>query len=69
MLYLGAAAAVDDVAARLAALGHPAVAAENPYWTDHGAVTMEDPDGCRVVLMPRAGFQDPDDGHVPEPGT
>ena len=37
---------------RLAALGHLPVEAENPYWTEHGAVTVEDPDGWRVVLMP-----------------
>ena len=36
-----------------AALGHPRVEAENPYWTENGAVTVEDPDHWRVVLMPR----------------
>jgi hypothetical protein len=35
------------------ALGHLLVEAENPYWTDHGAVTIEDPDHWRVVLMPQ----------------
>jgi hypothetical protein len=29
------------------------VEAENPYWTDNGAVTVEDPDHWRVVLMPQ----------------
>ena len=33
--------------------GHLPVAAENPYWTEHGAVTVEDPDHWRVVLMPQ----------------
>jgi ribosomal protein S18 acetylase RimI-like enzyme len=42
------------VAARLAELGHHPVAAENPYWTEHGAVTVEDPDRWRVVLVPGA---------------
>lgn len=37
-------------------MGHPAVEAENPYWEEHGAVTVEDPDGWRVVLMPSAGI-------------
>jgi ribosomal protein S18 acetylase RimI-like enzyme len=59
VLYLGETAAVEHAATRLAALGYPPVAAENPYWTEHRAVTVADPDGWRVVLMPRAGFQDP----------
>ncbi len=42
------------VAARLAGLGHGPVSAENPYWTGIGAVTVEDPDGWRVVLVPGA---------------
>jgi YycE-like C-terminal domain len=37
----------------LATLGHLPVEAENPYWTEHGAVTVEDPDRWRVVLMPQ----------------
>ena len=44
--------AMAGVADRLTGLGHRVVAAENPYWTDHGAVTVEDPDGWRVVLVP-----------------
>jgi len=58
VLYLGGTSAVERAAARLVALGHPTVVAENPYWTEHRAVTVEDPDGWRVVLVPRAGFQD-----------
>ena len=46
-------APVEQVASRLAALGHLPVEAENPYWTANGAVTVEDPDHWRVVLMPR----------------
>jgi len=30
------------------------VEAENLYWTEHGAVTVEDPDHWRVVLMPQS---------------
>ena len=52
VLYLGSTAEVAAVAARLAARGHAAVAAENPYWNEAGAVTVEDPDGWRVVLVP-----------------
>jgi catechol 2,3-dioxygenase-like lactoylglutathione lyase family enzyme len=48
VLYLGDAAAVEAAAARL---GEP-VAPANPYWAEHG-LTFEDPDGFRVVLVPR----------------
>ncbi len=53
VLYFDDRAHVEQAAARLAALGHLPVEAENPYWTEHGAVTVEDPDGWRVVLMPQ----------------
>jgi catechol 2,3-dioxygenase-like lactoylglutathione lyase family enzyme len=53
VLYFGDRAHVEQVASRLAALGHLPVEAENPYWTEHGAVTVEDPDRWRVVLMPQ----------------
>jgi ribosomal protein S18 acetylase RimI-like enzyme len=48
VLYLGDAAAVQ---AALARLGTEPIAAANPYWDEHG-VTLEDPDGFRVVLVP-----------------
>jgi ribosomal protein S18 acetylase RimI-like enzyme len=44
---------MEQVVTRLATLGHPPVEAENPYWTENGAVTVEDPDHLRVVLMPQ----------------
>ncbi|MFC5995693.1 GNAT family N-acetyltransferase [Pseudonocardia hispaniensis] len=53
VLYFDDRARTERVAARLAALGHSPVEAENPYWTDNGAVTVEDPDRWRVVLMPQ----------------
>ena len=43
---------VHDVAARLDQSGRAAAVPENPYWAQHGAITVEDPDGWRVVLMP-----------------
>jgi len=52
VLYFDDQAQVKRIASRLAEIGHPPVEAENPYWTDNGAVTVEDPDGWRVVLMP-----------------
>lgn len=48
VLYLGGEPAVREILDRLD--GDP-VAAANPYWADHG-VTVEDPDGFRVVLVP-----------------
>jgi GNAT superfamily N-acetyltransferase len=48
VLYLGDDAAVAEVVARL---GADPVAPANPYWAEHG-VTLEDPDGFRVVLVP-----------------
>ncbi len=52
VLYLDSAARAGDAAARLAALGHERVAAENPYWEASGAITVADPDGWRIVLVP-----------------
>jgi len=53
VLYFDSAAERDRVVDRLGALGHGMVAAENPFWEHAGAVTVEDPDGWRVVLAPR----------------
>lgn len=52
VLYFETADEVDHLAARLAELGHAAVSPENPYWeTVEESVTVEDPDGWRVVLV------------------
>ena len=48
VLYLGDNTAVQAV---IAHLGADPVAPGNPYWAVHG-VTVEDPDGFRVVLVP-----------------
>ena len=55
VFYIPERAAVERIAARLAALGYAPVAPENPYWQASG-VTVEDPDGWRVVLMTTAGI-------------
>jgi len=49
VLYLGEREIVD---AALARVGVEPVAPANPYWADNG-VTIEDPDGFRVVLVPQ----------------
>jgi catechol 2,3-dioxygenase-like lactoylglutathione lyase family enzyme len=48
VLYLGDA---ESVARLMARTGVEPVAPANPYWAEHG-VTVEDPDGFRVVLVP-----------------
>jgi len=60
VLYLGTVDAVRAAVARLGALGHEPVEAENLYWEGIGAVTIPDPDGWRVVLAPTSGLGDPD---------
>jgi len=55
VFYVPDRAAIDRLAARLASLGHHRVPPENPYWEERG-VTVEDPDGWRVVLMNTAGI-------------
>lgn len=55
VFYIPELPALERAAARLAALGYPAVAPENPYWDERG-VTVEDPDGWRVILMNTAGI-------------
>jgi len=54
VLYFDDLTQMEQVATRLATLGHLPVEAENPYWTENGAVTVEDPDRWRVVLMPQS---------------
>jgi catechol 2,3-dioxygenase-like lactoylglutathione lyase family enzyme len=50
VLYLGSAEAVAEARERL---GAEPVEPANPYWAEYG-VTLEDPDGFRVVLVPEA---------------
>ena len=50
VLYLGDPAAVEGTLQRV---GVEPVASANPYWAGHG-VTILDPDGFRVVLVPES---------------
>ncbi|WP_132373001.1 VOC family protein [Melghiribacillus thermohalophilus] len=43
------------IAERLETMGYPEVEPENPYWNEKG-VTIEDPDGWRIVLMNTEGI-------------
>ncbi|HEY3209511.1 MAG TPA: VOC family protein [Actinomycetota bacterium] len=56
VLYFNDAVAVDAIVERLTAAGHPPVEPENSYWTTtEDSVTVEDPDGWRVVLVKPRG--------------
>jgi len=50
VLYLDSSAAVEAMVRRVTARRYAPVAAENPYWEKTGAVTIEDPDGWRIVF-------------------
>ena len=45
---------VRNMANKLIQMGYERVAAENPWWDEHQAITIEDPDQWRVVLQPIA---------------
>jgi catechol 2,3-dioxygenase-like lactoylglutathione lyase family enzyme len=55
VLYLPDRQAIERIVSRLSAMGHRSVPPENPYWEQKG-VTIEDPDGWRVVLMNTHGI-------------
>jgi catechol 2,3-dioxygenase-like lactoylglutathione lyase family enzyme len=48
VLYAGDTESVDAIVGRL---GADPIRPANPYWDEHG-ITLEDPDGFRVVLVP-----------------
>ncbi|WP_020668668.1 VOC family protein [Amycolatopsis nigrescens] len=56
VLYFAGEAAMYPVVQRLGEAGLAPVPPENPYWTANGGLTFEDPDGWRVVLMPKPVF-------------
>jgi catechol 2,3-dioxygenase-like lactoylglutathione lyase family enzyme len=56
VLYFASPETARRIADRLLAHGGTEVEAENPYWTRHGAITIEDPDRWRVVCMPTSTF-------------
>lgn len=56
VLYVGTGAALTPIVERFGSSGHHPVEAENPFWATQGAVTFEDPDGWRLVLVPGPGL-------------
>ena len=55
VFYIQDKEGIERIVSRLAALGHLPVPPENPYWEQKG-VTIEDPDGWRIVLMNTGGI-------------
>ena len=55
VLYIPDRQTIQRIAKNLHAMGYPEVEPENPYWKEKG-VTIEDPDGWRVVLMNTEGI-------------
>ena len=55
VLYIPDRRAIERIVNRLAAMGRLPVPPLNPYWEQKG-VTIEDPDGWRVVLMNTSGI-------------
>lgn len=56
VLYIPSKESIISITKRLKSMGYPEVTPENPYWKIKQAITIEDPDGWRVVLMPTAGI-------------
>lgn len=56
VFYIPDQEAILKLKERLHKMGYPEVEPENPYWREKG-VTIEDPDGWRVVLMNTSGLQ------------
>ena len=46
---------LEETANKLFSMGYHSVPPENPYWKEKG-ITVEDPDGWRVVLMNTKGI-------------
>jgi catechol 2,3-dioxygenase-like lactoylglutathione lyase family enzyme len=53
VLYFATVEDQEQVARRLRAHGLDEVSLDNPWWGRHGAIAFPDPDGWRVVLMPK----------------
>jgi catechol 2,3-dioxygenase-like lactoylglutathione lyase family enzyme len=56
MLYIPELSIIKAIVKRLSEMGYPEAEPENPYWHEKGAVTIVDPDGWRLALMPTTGI-------------
>ena len=55
VFYLPNFEEIEEIHNRLAGMGYNIVSPENPYWEKSG-ITIEDPDGWRIVLMNTTGI-------------
>ncbi len=55
VFYIPDQTAIECLTERLSLMGYPPVSPENPWWRNNG-VTIEDPDGWRIVLMNSLGY-------------
>ena len=55
VFYIPHKTIIDDICYKLFKMGYNSVPPENPYWEEKG-ITIEDPDGWRVVLMNDQGI-------------
>lgn len=55
VFYIPERKTIEKIRNRLKAMGYDSVSPENPYWEKSG-VTIEDPDGWRIVLMNSPGI-------------
>ncbi len=53
VFYFATEEQMFDVVRRLGSAGHEPVDLENPWWRENGALAFSDPDGWRIVLMPK----------------
>lgn len=59
VFYMPNSKQIEQITDRLKIMGYDSVEPENGYWREKG-VTIEDPDGWRIVLMNTAGIGDND---------
>ena len=55
VFYIPNKSELEKLAEKIYSLGYKAVEPENPYWKEKG-ITIEDPDGWRIVLMNSNGI-------------
>lgn len=55
VFYIPESKTIEEITNRLKSMGYDSVSPENPYWEKSG-VTIEDPDGWRIVLMNSPGI-------------
>jgi catechol 2,3-dioxygenase-like lactoylglutathione lyase family enzyme len=56
VFYMASEEHLSEAVERVRRAGYQSVGLENPYWADNGGIGFEDPDGWRVVFMPKPVF-------------